>query len=152
MRNKRLGFLPDWRIFSYLIIAVNILFLVLIIVAISGSSGHATNCGTLDQQTCDDAKNVGTTLGVGLVVGFWAAVDVILGIIWLVTRSSKRQCPGCGHSVKKGVVQCATCGHYFRGGQTAGGYAPGWYPDNTGVIRWFDGRAWTEHTQQQTSP
>ncbi|WP_280357055.1 DUF2510 domain-containing protein [Nocardia otitidiscaviarum] len=24
---------------------------------------------------------------------------------------------------------------------------PGWYPDSTGALRWFDGRQWTEFTQ-----
>ncbi|WP_052372132.1 DUF2510 domain-containing protein [Nocardia otitidiscaviarum] len=24
---------------------------------------------------------------------------------------------------------------------------PGWYPDHTGALRWFDGRQWTEFTQ-----
>lgn len=24
---------------------------------------------------------------------------------------------------------------------------PGWYPDQAGVTRWFDGQRWTEHTQ-----
>lgn len=27
--------------------------------------------------------------------------------------------------------------------------APGWYPDATGVIRWWDGQAWTAHVQPQ---
>jgi len=25
---------------------------------------------------------------------------------------------------------------------------PGWYPDQAGVMRWFDGQKWTESTQQ----
>lgn len=25
--------------------------------------------------------------------------------------------------------------------------APGWYPDGTGTVRWWDGSAWTAHTQ-----
>lgn len=26
--------------------------------------------------------------------------------------------------------------------------APGWYPDATGSMRWWDGRMWTEHVHQ----
>lgn len=30
--------------------------------------------------------------------------------------------------------------------------APGWYPDNTGVVRYWDGAQWTEHTQAPQVP
>ncbi|CAN5352511.1 hypothetical protein BH11ACT8_BH11ACT8_19700 [soil metagenome] len=32
------------------------------------------------------------------------------------------------------------------------GTPPGWYPDAQGVQRWFDGTAWTEHTQTAPPP
>ncbi|MEV2220115.1 DUF2510 domain-containing protein [Nocardia vinacea] len=36
--------------------------------------------------------------------------------------------------------------------QPAPSLTPGWYPDpaNPGVVRWFDGRQWTPHTQPRT--
>lgn len=30
------------------------------------------------------------------------------------------------------------------------GAAPGWYPDGFGAVRFFDGTAWTTHTQPST--
>jgi predicted RNA-binding Zn-ribbon protein involved in translation (DUF1610 family) len=114
--NRKLGFLPGWRVFTYVILVINLCFLVWVIAGAAGANGHASDCGSLDQQTCDSARDVGTSIGVGLVFVFWAVVDVILGIIWLVTRSTKRQCPACGNGVKKGLVRCNRCGHDFRYG------------------------------------
>lgn len=74
------------RIFTWIILAINVLFLVWAIAAGVSGSGNASNCGTLDQQTCNDAAHAGTAIGIGLLIFLCAAVDVILGIIWLVTR------------------------------------------------------------------
>jgi hypothetical protein len=32
------------------------------------------------------------------------------------------------------------------------GQPAGWYPDGTGSVRWWDGSAWTEHTQPAAQP
>jgi hypothetical protein len=130
---KRLGFLPGWRIFSYAILIFNLLMLIWVIAGIASGSGHATDCGTLDQQTCDNAAHVGTGIGVAILIVFWALLDVILGVLWLVTnRSKSRSCPVCGRDVKKGLVQCGNCGYDFRAQlQQPAGYAPptpGGYP------------------------
>lgn len=116
------------RIFTWVILAINALFLIWVIVGAASGAGNATNCGSLNQQTCNDAAHAGTAIGVGLVIFLWAAVDVILGIIWLVTR--KREAPVV-------FVQPA--------GPPPGG---GWYPDpqNPSMLRWWDGQGFTEHT------
>jgi hypothetical protein len=112
---KRLGFLPGWRIFSYVILAFNVLMLVWVIAGAASNSGHATNCGSLDQQTCDSATHAGTAIGVGILIVFWALLDVILAVLWLVTnRKKSRPCPACGTPVKNGEFQCGRCGFDFR--------------------------------------
>jgi hypothetical protein len=111
------GFIPRWRIFSYVIIAINVLFLVWVIGGAASGSGHASNCGGLDQQTCDSAAHAGTAIGVALIIVFWAVVDVILGVLWLITKPrGRRDCPVCGMSVKRGRTSCVHCGYDFMSG------------------------------------
>lgn len=80
------------RKFTWFILIVNVLFLVWIIAAVSGNSGAIEDCSQLAKQAKDvcEAGNAGTAVGTGvgvfLIVVFWALVDVILGVIWLVTN------------------------------------------------------------------
>jgi hypothetical protein len=124
--NKRLGFLPGWRIFTYVILAFNLLMLIWVIAGAASANGTPTDCGTLDAQTCNDAADAGTAIGVGILIVLWVFGDIILGILWLVTnRGKKRDCPVCGKGVKKGAVTCRSCGFDFR---AAGGQQMGWMP------------------------
>lgn len=81
------------RVFPWLFLALQVLFLVLVI---SGAaSGHHTHvdCTGLTAEDCrslKDARDAGTTLGVGFLVGIWAAVDIILGGSYLIYRVVKR--------------------------------------------------------------
>jgi hypothetical protein len=112
---KRLGFLPPWRIMTYVVLLFNLIMLIWVIAGAASGSGQPTDCGTLDAQTCNDAQNVGTAIGVGLLIGLWVAGDIILGILWLVTNHKKsRDCPVCGRDVKKGLTVCRGCGYDFR--------------------------------------
>ena len=159
---KRLGFLPDWRIFTYIILIVNLLFLVWIIAGASSDNDTSKkNCGGLSTKTCNDAQNVGKGIGVTLIIILWVLVDIILLVLWLITNRKKRECPVCGHNVKKGQMQCSSCGHDFRaaaqGPQQPVGYGQqppaGWMPDpsGSGQLRWWDGQQWSNHTQQSES-
>jgi hypothetical protein len=74
------------RILMWAILAINALFLWWII---AGVGGNADNCaGKIGQELedCQTATNIGTGIGVIFIVFLWAMVDVILGVIYLVTR------------------------------------------------------------------
>src|SRR4051812_15572262 len=116
---KRLGFLPGWRKGTYIILIFNIVMLIWIIAGAASSGGDATDCGSLSQADCNAARDVGTGIGVFLLIVLWALGDIILGVIWLVTnRKKSRECPACGHDVKKGQFQCGKCGYDFRAAAT----------------------------------
>ena len=45
---------------------------------------------------------------------FWLAIlNTFLYVIYRVTGSKQRQCPGCGNRVKKGLTVCPTCEFNF---------------------------------------
>jgi hypothetical protein len=102
---------PRWRIFTWVILAFNLIMLIWVI---SGAS-TGKNCSGLTGEALTNcqAGNVGTGIGVGLLILLWALGDVILGVLWLVTRTRTRDCPVCGNNVRRGVTQCRACGYDF---------------------------------------
>jgi len=81
------------RIFLWIFLAVQVIFLVWVIVGASTGSGTPKECRGLtgqELQNCKDASHAGTTIGVGLVIGLWAAVDIILGITYFIFRLGRR--------------------------------------------------------------
>lgn len=98
---------------TWALLIFNVLMLIWVIAGIASASGHATNCGTLDQTTCDAARNVGTGIGVSALLIFWFMGFVVLGIVVLATRPQRRLCPACGTEAKRGATRCAKCGFNF---------------------------------------
>ncbi|WP_432158935.1 hypothetical protein [Streptomyces sp. bgisy153] len=82
------------RVFFWVFLAVQILFLIWVITGAASGSGTPEDCKGLtgDQlELCNDASDVGTTIGVGLIIGLWVAADFILGLTYLVYRLATRQ-------------------------------------------------------------
>ncbi len=121
---------PRFRFFTWFILAVNLLFLIWIIAGVGGSAD--TPCEGLDPEACEAARAVGTGIGVSLIVAFWVAADVILGVLWLITRRKTRDCPVCGRSVKRGATACASCGYDFAAAASHG-IRPEQFPPNPGA-------------------
>lgn len=93
---------------------VNVLFLVEFIGTVVAASHQTYSCSELlgiryCTPTTADANRVHVVIA---VIVLWVAVDVILGVLWMVTRG--RECPVCGRRVRRGDVICGSCGHDFR--------------------------------------
>ena len=63
------------RIFMWVFLAIQAFFVYWVIAGISTGAGNTT-----------DAENVGTGIGVALVIGLWFFVDLFLGIAYGVYR------------------------------------------------------------------
>ncbi|MFI1481433.1 hypothetical protein [Streptomyces sp. NPDC020747] len=65
------------RVFLWIFLIVQILFLIWVITGAASGSGTPDECRGLtgdNLQVCEDANDIGTTIGVGLIIGLWAAV------------------------------------------------------------------------------
>jgi hypothetical protein len=104
--------LPRWRVFTWFILAFNVLMLIWVISAIAS---HASTCHGLTGEalTNCEATNVGVGIAATLLFVFWALGDVIFGVLWLITRPRTRTCPVCGNGVKRGMTVCQSCGYDF---------------------------------------
>lgn len=72
-------------------LVIQVIFVIWIIAAaVSVHHASGTPCNGLDAQTCASARDVGTTAGFGLVIALWVAVDLILGIVYVVVRLARR--------------------------------------------------------------
>lgn len=111
----------DWRALTWVIVVVNILFLVWVIGGIASTGGACEGLTGSELDACEAGTAIGATIGVAAIVGLWVVVDIILGIVWLVTNTRKRECPACGKKVKKGVTRCTNCGHDFAAAASGGG-------------------------------
>jgi hypothetical protein len=74
------------HVFRWVFLAIQALFLIWII---SGTSSAADNCdGQVGQalDACQAGTAIGAGIGVMVVIFLWVAVDVILGIGYLIFR------------------------------------------------------------------
>jgi hypothetical protein len=79
------------RVFLWFFLAVQAIFLVWIISGMNAASGGPTgDCGSLSKAACNDAQDIGTGIGVMLVVGLWMTVDFFLAVGYGIYRLAKR--------------------------------------------------------------
>ncbi len=78
------------RIFLWIFLAVQLLFIVWIIGGIASAGGDPSDCGSLSKQACNDAEDIGTGIGIAFVIVFWCIVDFLLAVGYGVYRLAKR--------------------------------------------------------------
>jgi hypothetical protein len=103
--------MPTWRPFTWVILVVQLPFVIWLIVAFARSD---TTCPKGQfEEFCHAGEAIGTTVGVVFILAIWALIDVILGVSWVVTNDNWRTCPACGRRSKNGWLVCPGCGYEF---------------------------------------
>lgn len=78
------------RIFLWVFLAIQVLFVAWIISASVSAAHDIHSCHGLYKNACLSGSETGTTIGFGLLIFFWAAVDTILGISYGIYKLSHR--------------------------------------------------------------
>lgn len=109
-----------WRPMTWVVLAFNVLMVVWIGAGLVGVSDNCADEVGSALEACEAGTAIGASIGVAFLVMLWALGDVILGVIWLVTRKSSqpgRTCPLCGTAVPVGQLVCSGCGYDYRTSQ-----------------------------------
>jgi hypothetical protein len=104
---------PHWRKASWTLVIWNVLMLLWVV---SGTAGLSSNCAgrTGDAlAACQAGTAIGAGIGVTLIAMIWFFGFVVLALVWLMSRPSRRLCPRCGNEVKKGLTVCPSCQYEF---------------------------------------
>jgi hypothetical protein len=101
---------------TWVVLAFNVLMLIWLIAGIS-TVGNNDCASQTYADACQTGADVGASIGIGIILFVWALGDVILGVVWMVTRKTPeagRTCPVCGSGLTVGLTVCPSCGHDFR--------------------------------------
>jgi hypothetical protein len=91
------------------ILAFNLIMVVWLVTSLTAST---KDCDGLTAGQCAGVADVAHSAVAAIQIALWVVGDIILSILWLVTKG--RSCPACGRSVKRGLLVCKGCGHDFR--------------------------------------
>ena len=120
---------------TWVVFLFNLLMLAWVVIYATEVAHQAAACSGAYQQDCQAGTTIGAGIGTSLLILLWAAGDVILGVLWLVTKPrGVRDCPVCGYAVRRGYTICGNCDYDFYTGQIADDveHEPATYPQSPG--------------------
>ena len=81
------------RVFLWVFLAIQALFVIWLITGIAGVHNAAANCHDqyLTHTECAQATDAGGALGAGLIVALWVAADFILAVGYAIYRLAGRR-------------------------------------------------------------
>lgn len=114
--------MKSWRPFTWVILVVQIPFVIWAVTALVDASESNCEAGQFE-ALCRTSENIGTTVGLLVVLLIWASIDVILAVNWVITNSAYekadgvempyKKCPECMEHIGVDARACRHCGHRF---------------------------------------
>jgi hypothetical protein len=89
------------RVFRWVFLAIQILFVIWLIAGIAATHGDPNHClnqggaalggGQAGVDLCSNATDTGRAIGIGMVIALWVVVDVIVGGTYAVMKLAGRK-------------------------------------------------------------
>jgi hypothetical protein len=99
--------MTSWRPLTWFILVVQGLFIWWLIAGMSNVSQQSAECANQAYtDACKTGTAIGASIGIGMIIFLWALIDVILGVIWMVTNKTHLPKAPAGMYATK----CARCG------------------------------------------
>lgn len=105
--------LPRWRKATWALVIWNVLIVAWLAAGIGAVSDNCAGLVGQELDVCQGATAIGGTIGASLILFIWFLGFIVLSLIWLMSRPSRRHCPRCGNEVKKGLTICPNCQYEF---------------------------------------
>jgi hypothetical protein len=99
--------MTSWRPLTWFVLVVQGLFIWWLFAGMSNISQQTAECANQAySDACEAGTAIGASIGIGMIIFLWALIDVILGVIWMVTNKSRLP------KAPKGMyaARCARCG------------------------------------------
>lgn len=134
-----------WRKMTWVLLAWVVLMIVWIIAGVSSNSDNCDDEAPDMRELCEAATDVGTGIGVGIIVVIGFMGFLILSIIWFMTRPKPQPqvqyvtAPAADIQLSRGAPP-----------PLRSSKPDGWYKDPSGKFdwRWFEG-TWTDHVSNE---
>lgn len=114
----------SWRPLTWFVLVVQGLFIWWLIAGMSNVSQQTAECANQAySDACEAGTAIGASIGIGMIIFLWALIDVILGVIWMVTNKTRlpkapkgffsRRCTRCSAvqnvPMNQGEFECWQC-------------------------------------------